>query len=85
MNEKNCSSMIDYTCIKFTNKYDKYFYIASLDLMFIDETSSSSSSSSSTSHPTEQGIKELYDRFNSNQITGQDLSRQLSFFVANEK
>jgi hypothetical protein len=62
--------------------------------MSIDETSSSSSSESilssslspsSTSHPAEQQIKELYDRFNSNQITGQDLSRQLSFFVGNEK
>jgi hypothetical protein len=62
---KTCSSTIDYTCIKFTHKYDEYFYIASRDFMSIDETSSSSSTSSesipssslsasSTSHPAEQ-------------------------------
>ena len=39
----------------------------------------------SQSRIAEQRIKELYDRFNSNQITGQDLLRGLSFFLANEK
>ncbi|CAF3441995.1 unnamed protein product [Rotaria sp. Silwood1] len=33
----------------------------------------------------EQRMKELYDRFNNNRITAQDLLRALSFFVANEK
>ena len=34
---------------------------------------------------TEQRTKELYDRFNNNQINAQELLRGLSFFVANEK
>jgi hypothetical protein len=39
----------------------------------------------SQSKIAEQRIKELYDRFNNNKITAQDLLRGLSFFVANEK
>jgi len=38
----------------------------------------------SQSRISEQQIKGLYDRFNSNQITGQDLLQGLSFFVPNE-
>ena len=34
---------------------------------------------------SERRIKELYDRFNQNKITVQELLRGLSFYVANEK
>ena len=33
----------------------------------------------------EQRMKELYDRFNQNKITVQELLRSLSFYVANQK
>ena len=39
----------------------------------------------SKSRIAEQRIAELYNRFNDNEITPQDLLRGLSFFVANEK
>jgi hypothetical protein len=39
----------------------------------------------SQSRTIEQRIKELYDRFENNKITVQDLFREFSFLVTNEK
>ncbi|CAF3352145.1 unnamed protein product [Rotaria sp. Silwood1] len=55
------------------------------DLIVQINTGMKPRSKRSQSKIAEQRMKELYDRFNNNKITAQDLLRGLSFFVANEK
>ncbi|CAF1362499.1 unnamed protein product [Rotaria sordida] len=55
------------------------------DLILQIDTGMQPRSKRSRSKIAEQRMKELYDRFNNNKITAQDLLRGLSFSVANEK